>query len=423
VDSLPEIQSEMDEVFASVLAMDWSNVLEHQKYVQARRASHAAAVAEVIVAELVTFPPTRPDSDLEDALCTRLGERLLECADGPLAACLNPNELAEATLTSAALAVRSALEKLTPEPDGWRAPWRVLTTAARIVALSFSEMAADAIEHLRGLPGGSVLPRTPVDPTLRGQVLWMRDAYGSRFGVAAAFSTLNGPDRWYLWDIDACGHRALTVHSAYYQTPEQALAAWQGGVGLTAAGGTAFAPVDDPSLLRGLMPYEEGFLREGSGDNAGQLAEYHRSRRLAKAVIKEVGQGRKEPAFLNAVSAATEFTAWLRARRAGLPQRHDLDELVTDLAESWCLESPAEVYSTCSPHRVAHVVLHLCNYYQDDYADDLIALLPDWTSWLAARNGTASHLAERCRPYALGEPHADVGSDDSRPNYMARVIE
>jgi hypothetical protein len=82
-----------------------------------------------------------------------------------------------------------------------------------------------------------------------------------------------------------------------------------------------------------------------------------------------------------------------------------------------------ELYSTCSPHRVALTVLHLRNYYLDDFAAQLIALLPDWICWLAERNGNRAELVERCRPYALGEPHLDVGTDDSRPNYMARVIE
>jgi hypothetical protein len=72
---------------------------------------------------------------------------------------------------------------------------------------------------------------------------------------------------------------------------------------------------------------------------------------------------------------------------------------------------------------VALTVLHVRNYYQDDFAAQLVALLPDWTSWLAASNRTAPELAERCRPYARGEPHAAVGSDDSSPNYLARVTE
>jgi hypothetical protein len=286
-----------------------------------------------------------------------------------------------------------------------------------------SDTAADTIEHLCSLRGGQVLPTTPDGPTVTGQVLWTRDAYGSRFGVTMAFSTPNEPDRWYLWDIDACGHQAFTVHSGYYSTSEQALAAWQAGVGCLAAGETAFAPVDDPSLLADLMPAEEGFLRAG-GESAEQFAEYHRSRRLAEAAIKAVEPSHPaQRADLDAATAATQFTAWLRAHRVDPPQPDDLEELVTELADSWCMDSPAALYHTCSPHRVALTVLHLRNYYEDDFAAQLVALLPDWTSWLAARNGTVPQLAERCRPYALGEPHVEVGSDDGMPNYLARVTE
>ena len=54
------------------------------------------------------------------------------------------------------------------------------------------------------------------------------------------------------------------------------------------------------------------------------------------------------------------------------------------------------MYPTCSPHRVALTVLHLRNYYQDDFAAQLVALLPDWIRWLATRNGSPPHLTERC---------------------------
>ncbi|MGH3931703.1 MAG: hypothetical protein ACRDTF_17220 [Pseudonocardiaceae bacterium] len=403
------------------LAKALTDLASYRSQVDTRRALLAASAAETFVVELVDFAPTRSDSDLEDELCSQLGVRLLESANGPIDDCVNPNPLAEATVTAAAEAVRAALTKVTTEPEGWRAPWRVLTAAARIVSFPLSEMAADVIEQLRDLPGGHVLPKTADGPTVTGQVLWTRDVYGSRFGVAAAFSTLDGPDRWYLWDIDACGHQAFTVHSAYYPTPEQALAAWQAGVGGLAAGATTFVPVDHPELLAELMPAEEGFMRAG-GENADQFAEYHRSKRLAEAAIKAVGPGRVgQVADLDAATAATEFAAWLR--QASQPDPDELEALSEELADSWCLDSPAAVYGTCSPHRVALTVLHLRNYYQDDFAAQLIALLPDWVSWLAARHGIAPHLAGRCRTYALGEPHAEVGSDDSRPNYLARVVE
>jgi hypothetical protein len=87
-------------------------------------------------------------------------------------------------------------------------------------------------------------------------------------------------------------------------------------------------------------------------------------------------------------------------------------ELIDELADSWCIENPPALYHTCSPHRVALTVRHLRNYYTDDFAAQLVALLPDWTAWLAARNGTPPELAERCCPYANGAPHPELDTDD-----------
>lgn len=402
------------------LAQAFSGFADVRAQLDARRASLAAAAAESLVGELVELAPQRPGCELEDELCVRLGRRLHEAEEGPLDDHVGPNQLAEATVTAAAAAVRAALDEATP--DGWRAPWRVLTAVARIVHFSLSGTATDAIKQLRGLPGGRVLPKTPDDPTVIDQVLWARDAYGSRFGVTAGFSTPDGPDRWYLWDIDACGHDVFTVHSAYYPDREQAVAAWRAGVGRVAAGGSAFTPVDDAGLLVELLPAEEGFMRMG-GESAAQFAEYHRSRRLAEAALESVGpRPAARRADLDAATAAVEFTAWLPAYRAGQPLPDGLDELVTELANSWGFGTAA-LYATCSPHRVALAVSHLRDYYQDDFAAELVALLPDWISWLAERNGALPHLVERCRPYALGEPHAGLGSADAEPDYLARVIE
>jgi len=386
--------------------------------------SHEAAAAEALVAELVASAPDRLDRELEDELCSRLGSQLWEWAGRPLVDRVSPNLFAEAIITAAAEAVHAALQGLSTKPDGWQAAWRVLAVTASTVPYPLSADAAAAIERLRTVAGRKVLPKTPKGPSVAGPVLWTRDVYGSRFGVTAAFSTPNEPDRWYLWDIDACGYRPFTVHSAYYTAPEQALAAWQAGVGELAAAHTAFTPVDDPGLLWELLPIEEGFLDPG-GENADQFAEYHRSIRLGEAARRAAGRlsHPKPQADLDAATAATQFAAWLREHRADQPQPADLDERIEELADSWQISSPAALYPTCSPHRVALTVPHLRNFYVEDFATQLIALLPDWVCWLAARNNTPDELAERCQPYALGKPHADVGADDSRPNHLARVTE
>ncbi|XVV04552.1 hypothetical protein ACQPW3_03805 [Actinosynnema sp. CA-248983] len=63
------------------------------------------------------------------------------------------------------------------------------------------------------------------------------------------------------------------------------------------------------------------------------------------------------------------------------------------------------------------------NYYFDDFADELVALLPDWTRWLAERNATPPELAGRCLPYAQGQPHPQLTQDDTSQNHDARVVE
>jgi hypothetical protein len=300
----------------------------------------------------------------------------------------------------------------------------VLSAVAGVLPYPDSQVAADAVAQLLGTAGGRVLPAALPGPVVTGPVLWTRDWYGCRFAVAAPITTVGQPVRWYLWDVDACGHEAFTVHSGFYPTPEAALAAWQAGVGQIAASGTVLASVNDGWLLAELIPAEQGFLHAG-GESVEQLAEYHRSKRLGEAVTQAVPRrGTPRGDCLDAATAAVEFVAWLRARGAEAQEiPEDVDELATELADSWCLNEIDAVYAMCSPHRVALCVLHVRNYYRDEFADQLLALLPDWTRWLAARNATPPELADRCVPYAHGQPHPQVGEDDGMPDYLARVIE
>ena len=404
------------------LADALAGLAAYRSQVDARRAALATAAAEALVTDLVPFAANLPDRDIADELCIRIGTLLHELAQSPVDDRVDPNRLAEALITAAAAEVRAAEADPAGRPEAWRAPWRVLTAVADILPYPYGEAAAEAIGQLRDDPGGRLLPATPPGPAVTGTVLWTRDAYGSRFGITAAITTGGEASRWYLWDIDTCGHQAFTVHSGFYHTPDQALAAWQAGVGLVAAGGTTFTPVDDEWLLADLMPAEEGFLRAG-GESADQFAEYHRGKRLGQAVTRTIGRtGTPRRVGPDADTAAAEFTVWLRTHRAE-PTPQDLDELATELADSWCINHIDAVYATCSPHRVALNLLHIRNYYRDEFADRLIALLPDWTRWLAERSATPPHLADRCLPYARGETHTDVGDDDSRPRYLIRVTE
>jgi hypothetical protein len=148
---------------------------------------------------------------------------------------------------------------------------------------------------------------------------------------------------------------------------------------------------------------------------------------LAQAVIDAIEpfgpQATPIPPDVDRTATVALFASWLRQHRPGRSQSADLTELVSELADSWHIGGPTSLYRTCSPHRVALVVEHIRDYYQDDFAADLIALLPDWTAWLADRNATPAHLADRCRSYAHGEPHKALSTDDHGPHYLARITE
>jgi hypothetical protein len=405
------------------LAAGFAGFAEYRRHLDQHRAALAAAAAEPMIAELVGLAAARTDAELEDELCTRIGRALTDLDDAPIDDHVGPTTFAEAIVDAAAKAVATAMDG---EPGDSTQEWRLLTAVAGIVNYPHSERVAKATADLRSRPGGDVLPGTPAGPATIGPVLWTRDAYGSRFGVAAPFSTTDGLDRWYLWDVDACGHEAFTVHSRYHPTPEEALADWQAGVGTPAADGTVFAPVDDPRLLEFVLPRELGMLAPG-GENVEQFAEYHRSRRLAEAVLGAMEETQPRPpstpAELDPTTAADLFRTWLTEHRPDRAEPDDFDDLVTELADSWQIGELNYLYHTCSPHRVALVVEHVRDFYQDDFAAGLIALLPDWTAWLADHNATPAYLADRCRPYARGEPHQAIRGDDRRPAYLARIAE
>ncbi len=381
-----------------------------------QRAAWAASRATGLVTDLVRVVADQPDVVVEDALCVRLGALLDEAAGLPVDEVVGPRHLAEAVVKAAAVAVEETIG------DRWSAPWRVLTAVAGVLPNPHGEAAVAEINRLRRTVGRRVLPAAPPGPKITGPVLWTRDRYGSRFGVVAPVTAGDQPQRWYLWDLDACGHAVFVVHSGFHHTSEAALAEWQAGVGGIAAAGTVLAPVDDPWLLAELMPNDRDMF--GSAEVSGALsAEFFRTKRLAQAVTRAVRhRGRPPGGGLDAATAAAEFAAWLRATgRGGLPA--DLDELARELAESWCLHDIEALFTACSPHRVALFVPHVRGYYFDDVAEQLVALLPDWTRWLSERNATPPELADRCLPYAEGQPHPQLTPDDTGPDYDARVVE
>lgn len=160
-----------------------------------------------------------------------------------------------------------------------------------------------------------------------------------------------------------------------------------------------------------LLPAEMGFLRVG-GESGQQLSEYHRGMRLADTVRGAAQKLRTPPAEkLDEETALPLFATWRAEHRPDAEQPDDGEELLAQLMESWASGSGI-AFLACSPHRIAAKVASIQDYYDDEYAADLVALLPDWVAFLFEYNGTPPDLMERCLAVASGAPYPGVGRDN-----------
>jgi len=363
-----------------------------------------------LLPELTEIASVDDQARYEDVVCARLGELMFELGEADeVESYVNPGQVFEAALEGSAEAVRKAVAGIGDDPDGWHGPWALFTVLARTAFGESAERARRLESNLRSRPGGEVLPAT-AGSAPAGAVLWTRDAYGGRFAATAPFPApdAGGAQRWYLWDIDACGVDAFTVYSGYFADPGTALEAWRAGVGAVA--GDAWTEADDPTLLALLLPRDLGMFEPG-GENAEQLAEYHRSRRLAEEVRASLGDFEIPEAAVRsptpeATEAARRFRDWLAEHRPSTPTTEDRDEPILALADDWFYDRlPGVSAGICSPHRVAMFAKHCRGYYQEEFADQLMTLLPDWVVWFAESVGLSETLAARCLPYAEGTPH------------------
>jgi hypothetical protein len=398
------------------LAAAWANVAEQRAKIGETRLAIASARAVAAVSDrLIDLAGSGSDVEFEDALCAWLGQWLLMDDDASLEEYVGPNAAFDALLHAVAGRVTEAVDRWDTDSDVGLRLWRVLVALAAIAPDPLDKHVREVAAELRR--GRRMLPALPRGPRLAGEPLWARDVYGSRFGILAPFDA-GGVARWYLWDVDACGVEVFTVFGGYFDNADQAGDAWRAAVGEVAAGSAAFGPVDDTGLVAELLPAEMGMMRIG-GENEQQLSEYHRGIRLAETVRARARKRRKPPAErLNPETAAPLFAAWLAKHRPDAQQLDDVDELLAEFTESWASGSGV-AFSACSPHRVADRVAGIRDYYEDEYATQLVALLPDWVTFLSEYNGTPPRLMERCLLFASGAAHPGV----DRNHLQMRVTE
>ena len=400
----------------------FGELFEHRQKLAEHRTALAGDAAGALIDALIASAPGRSDDELEDDLCVRFGAAMVSFEGGSVEDIVNPEDLVGALL--------SALDERFHKPAEAGAEvavlQRLLAVVAGVLPFPLSESAGDLVSaHL----DARTAKRVARGRAVTGPVLWARDVYGTRWAVVAPFTSDAGPDRWYLWDVDTCGYEVLTVHSGFHASAESAVAAWRESVGQAAAGGAVLTAVEDSETLDALLPGEVEGIRIG-GEDEEQYAEFLRSRRLGRTARKAVRRTRGRAfARLTAADAKAQFAQRLRQtdHRGGiLGEEEDAgpDDLAMELAESWSPHDHPTLYPFCSPHKVAVAVLHLRDYYQEDFAAELVALLPEWIRFLAEHTAMPAELTERCLAYASGElQFPGVLDDRGRPNPMARIAE
>ncbi|MGR8012101.1 hypothetical protein [Streptomyces hypolithicus] len=409
---------------------------EYRRRLDRQRMDLAARDAEPIVAGLIAADGSA--SWTEDELCRRLGQTLSgqdaasdarrESGAAEILDTYSPDQLLDAVTDAT---VQAAFQAVTAadEPQSRNGTWRLLLALARITPHPAAQVAVKTVTDLRERTAS--LPEDPIADVPTGTALWCRDVYGTRFAITAPFAAADGPDRWYLWDVDACGGDALTVGAGYFPDADQALASWLAAVGPDATSGCRLEPVSDPHLAARLLPDLAGFFHPG-GESEGQYAEFHRCRRLAQEL--------RRSDFLDASTATAgtpaaaqpggkdawiaEFAAWRAEHRPGhnaVPDDFPLqeegeeppteDDIYQELADGWFISEFPELAHACSPHRIALLAAHIRDYYTSDFALVVLRLVPDLAAWLTERSGLSAAAGGRTRTYADGAavPDADLG--------------
>jgi len=222
-----------------------------------------------------------------------------------------------------------------------------------------------------------------------GDVWEMRDVYGTRLAVIAAYSYPGV----HLFDVDMSG-LCEPAGGGVYDNVEQAAEAWRKKLGPDEAAGAEPRVVTDTERLTGLVGCD--FMLIGT-ESRTVLDNWYRAQRRFED-LEAALKNRKTPLpprrsfFDDADPAemARPFAAWHIDRYGNEPD----PVIVEDLAEEWMGGLVPDTRFLASPDRI--------RYYQDvigDWRDHphrpvAQALLPKWVRWLGERAGLPSALVE-----------------------------
>lgn len=225
-----------------------------------------------------------------------------------------------------------------------------------------------------------------------GDVVRLLDTYGTRFGVIATYRYPGEADTSaYLFDI-ASDWTPVLAGGGVYDDTAQAEAAWRAAVGESADAAVS-RPVETGADLACLVD----FARDLMGDESrAVMNEYfrveHRILKLALA-LEERGIDLPDPVYFRGdhLSMAGEFTDWHVQRFGVAPDPDD----VGVVAEAWSEGIIGETAYAVSPERARVASLLIGDMYEPTYARSALALLPQWSTWLAERADLPAPLRER----------------------------
>ena len=272
----------------------------------------------------------------------------------------------------------------------------------------------------RGLVPGIGAPADGCRPA--GAPLVARDAYGSRFLVAAPFGygqdqggSGDGPDHWYTWDIDWCW-TTLSWEPGRPGRPRRRCAN-----GRTPSGPRPPARRCPRARPRRPPCCWSPALQTGPLSDVLQgseprelIREFYRLRRRARVLAAASSAGAASPGTSGGTSGAFDtfdaddagqlreaFLAWYTARHGVTPQGEDADTIIQEWGprklpdQSW--------FYACSPHRIEMTAILIRDGYLAGYANAALRLLPEWTQWCIERSGLTGDFAARSRDAALTE--------------------
>jgi hypothetical protein len=289
---------------------------------------------------------------------------------------------------------------------------RLLYGIALIATPGPAGLALNLLRHIPTGPDDAEPAWLGVPPTVAAspEVLLLRDAYGTRFGVLAQMTGPSAQPRTYLLDVDRCHGFDQVLGSGYYPDTGTATAAWQGFVGASAATAEPEPAPDD--LLPHVLPgggLIDGLFGQPLSDS--HFTELYRGDRIVFAIADALEDARRPITWPTsdpqqdadlATGLTERFKAWAAVNDAALPPSEGPDDdVVTWLLHDWVSPGMPETLAlACSPHRIAAFTAYLTDDWPDGQRTRALQLLGPWVRFCLQHNGVTGQFAEHSLAWA-----------------------